>query len=69
MPVTMVKMFCIRTIAVKANNDLPMMKILASLGCGFECASKGEIEAVLSLGVPPSDISYSNTVKDPEHIR
>jgi ornithine decarboxylase len=55
--------------AVKANNDLPMMKILASLGCGFECASKGEIEAVLSLGVPPSDISYSNTVKDPEHIR
>jgi ornithine decarboxylase len=55
--------------AVKANCDLPTLKILASLGCGFDCASKGEIEAVLSLGVPPSDIIYANPCKDPDHIR
>ena len=55
--------------AVKANCDLPTLKILASLGCGFDCASKGEIETVLSLGVPPSDIIYANPCKDPDHIR
>ena len=56
-------------VAVKANNDLPTMKILASLGCGFDCASRGEIEKVLSLGVSPLDIIYAHPCKDPEDIR
>ena len=54
---------------MKANNDLPTMKILAGLGCGFDCASRGEIETVLSLGVPPSDIIYAHPCKDLEDIR
>lgn len=35
--------------AVKCNNDPVMLALLARLGCGFDCASKAEIDAV-SLG-------------------
>ena len=55
--------------AVKCNNDPGIMQILASLGTGFDCASKAEIEQVLSLGVDPSRIVYANPCKMRSHIK
>lgn len=40
-----------------------MLKTLESLGSNFDCASKGEIELVLGLGVDPSRIIYANPCK------
>jgi ornithine decarboxylase len=42
--------------AVKCNPDPMILKALASLGAGFDCASRAEIEAVISMGVLPDRI-------------
>ncbi|XP_075144234.1 ornithine decarboxylase-like [Leptodactylus fuscus] len=55
--------------AVKCNNTKEVLQTLAFLGTGFDCASKVEIDMVLSLGVPANDIVYANTCKQPSHIR
>lgn len=55
--------------AVKCNNESGILQILASLGTGFDCASKAEIEQVLSLGVDPSRIVYANPCKMRSHIK
>ena len=55
--------------AVKCNPDPEVLRLLASLGTGFDCASKGEIETVLGLGVDPSRIIYANPCKTKSHIR
>jgi ornithine decarboxylase len=56
--------------AVKCNNNPVLMRVLASLGCGFDCASKGEIESVLNIpGVGPERIIYANPCKTRSHIR
>ena len=49
--------------AVKANPDLVVLRLLAMLGANFDCASKGEIERVLSLDVAPERIIFANTTK------
>ncbi|KAL5015826.1 hypothetical protein ScPMuIL_005415 [Solemya velum] len=49
--------------AVKCNNDHAVLKILADLGTGFDCASQTEIQKVLNLDVDPARIIYANTVK------
>ena len=54
--------------AVKCNPDPVILRLLASLGCKFDCASMGEIDLVLNgLGenqnVPPSSIVYANPAK------
>jgi len=49
--------------AVKCNPSIGMLKTLESLGSNFDCASKGEIELVLGLGVDPSRIIYANPCK------
>lgn len=54
--------------AVKADRHPAIIKVYASLGCAFDCASKGEIESVLSTGVDPADIVYANPFKAPEYI-
>ena len=54
--------------AVKAGRHPAIIKVYASLGCAFDCASKGEIESVLSTGVDPADIVYANPFKAPEYI-
>lgn len=46
-----------------------MLKTLESFGCCFDCASKGEIESVLSLGVDPSRIIYANPCKQISALR
>src|ERR1700710_2792405 len=55
--------------AVKCNPDPMVIKMLAALGTGFDCASKTEIEQVLALGVDPSCIIYANPCKQRSFIR
>src|SRR5688572_1164302 len=49
--------------AVKANPDRRVIKALAQEGCAFEVASLADLELLLGLGIPPSDVLYSNPVK------
>ncbi|KAG1240171.1 hypothetical protein G6F68_017921 [Rhizopus microsporus] len=46
-----------------------VVKLLASLGLGFDCASKSEIQQVLDTGVEPSRIIYANPCKQASFIR
>jgi ornithine decarboxylase len=55
--------------AVKCNDDYHVLKTLAALGTGFDCASEGEIRKVLDLGVEPSRIIYANPTKMPSHLK
>lgn len=55
--------------AVKCNPDPEVLRLLAALGTGFDCASKAEIEQVLKLGVNPSRIIYANPCKTKSYIR
>ncbi|XP_004500902.1 ornithine decarboxylase-like [Cicer arietinum] len=55
--------------AVKCNPNLSLIGTLASLGSNFDCASRAEIEAVLSLGVSPDRIIYANPCKSESHIK
>lgn len=51
--------------AVKCNPDPTLLKYLAALGTGFDCASAGELRLVLSLGVDPSRIIFASPCKYP----
>lgn len=53
---------------VKCNDDLEVLKVLASLGCSFDCASSGEIKKILSLDVEPKRIIFANSTKIASHI-
>jgi len=55
--------------AVKANPDPVLLKLLASLDVNFDCASQGEIQTILNLGVSPDRIIYANTVKACNYIK
>jgi ornithine decarboxylase len=55
--------------AVKCNDDTLVLKTLAALGAGFDCATKQEITKVLSLGVSPDEIIFANTTKISHHIK
>ncbi|MCE3049853.1 Mitochondrial 2-oxoadipate and 2-oxoglutarate transporter [Datura stramonium] len=49
--------------AVKCNPEPSFLAILAAMGSNFDCASRAEIEYVLSLGVSPDRIIFSNPCK------
>jgi ornithine decarboxylase len=51
--------------AVKCNPDPVMLRVLASLGCGFDCASAKEIATVLDMGVAPESIVFAHPCKRP----
>ncbi|KAJ6792697.1 ornithine decarboxylase [Iris pallida] len=55
--------------AVKCNRNRSLLEAMASLGAGFDCGSRAEIESALSLGVPPEDIIYANPCKAESHIK
>ncbi|KAI6189873.1 Ornithine decarboxylase [Aphelenchoides bicaudatus] len=56
--------------AVKCNNDPILLKVLADLGAGFDCASKGEVDAILENKlVDPSRIIYANPCKTRSFIQ
>ena len=54
---------------MKCNDTQIVLEVLAALGASFDCASKGEINKVLDLGVDPSRIIYANPCKPVSHIR
>ncbi|XP_053777903.1 antizyme inhibitor 2-like isoform X2 [Desmodus rotundus] len=49
--------------AVKCNSSPWVLRVLAALGTGFDCASQVELEQVLGLGVAPSRIIYAHPCK------
>ncbi|KAK9578533.1 hypothetical protein V6Z92_009206 [Aspergillus fumigatus] len=49
--------------AVKCNPDPNLLRLLANLGTGFDCASIEELRTVLSLGVDPCRIIFANPCK------
>jgi ornithine decarboxylase len=58
--------------AVKCNPDPYVLRLLAALGTGFDCASMNEITQVLSLGVgavDPSRIIFANPCKAVSSVR
>ncbi|XP_047051997.1 ornithine decarboxylase-like [Lolium rigidum] len=55
--------------AVKCNPEPALLGALATLGAGFDCASRREIEAVLALGVKPGLIVYANPSKPEADIK
>lgn len=54
--------------AVKANPAPQILQALATLGSGFDAASRVEIQMCLDAGAAPSHISFGNTVKKPSDI-
>ncbi len=54
--------------AIKSNPDPMIIKILTSLGCGADCASKTEIVSAMEY-LSPSDIIYANPCKEITHIQ
>ncbi|KAF8895861.1 ornithine decarboxylase [Gymnopilus junonius] len=56
--------------AVKCNPDPYVIRLLASLGAGFDCASNNEISQVLDVGgVDPSNIIFANPCKATSFVR
>jgi len=55
--------------AVKCNDDPMVVRTLANLGTGFDCASRAEIKKVLDMGVSESRIIYANPCKQTSHIK
>lgn len=55
--------------AVKCNGDPVVLKLMASWGIGFDCASYHEIRTMLDLGVAPSQIIFANPCKTASYIR
>ncbi|KAJ1962965.1 Ornithine decarboxylase [Dipsacomyces acuminosporus] len=55
--------------AVKCNPDPLVVKLLASLGAGFDCASKAEIQQALHEGAGSQNIIYAHPCKPASHLR
>ncbi|MGR6433123.1 ornithine/lysine decarboxylase [Rhizobium sp. PAMB 3182] len=54
--------------AVKANPAPEILRLLASLGSNFDCASVAEIEMALDAGATAERVSYGNTIKKERDI-
>ncbi len=54
--------------AVKANSNLSLLKMLASLEAGADCVSIGEIKRALLAGIPKYKIVFSGVGKKDEEI-
>lgn len=54
--------------AVKANSNLAILRLLATLGAGFDVVSGGEMERVLAAGGRAEDIVFSGVGKTTKEI-
>lgn len=54
--------------AIKANNDVKIIKRLRKYVEGYDIASLGEAQQLTSLGIAADRLMYSNPVKVPSHI-
>jgi ornithine decarboxylase len=55
--------------AVKCNPDPEILRLMAKLGNGFDCASKAEIDLALQTGIDPSRIIYAQPCKTRSYLR
>ena len=55
--------------AVKANDNLAVLKTLAKLGAGADVVSGGELAKALAAGVPSNRIVFSGVGKTPAEMR
>lgn len=55
--------------ALKANSNLAVIRVLASLGAGADVVSAGELKRALAAGVPASRIVFSGVGKMREEMR
>ncbi|KAF9908701.1 hypothetical protein EC991_009629 [Linnemannia zychae] len=55
--------------AVKCNPDPTILRLLAALGTGFDCASMSEIQLVTGLGVEPDRIIHANPCKEITQVK
>ena len=55
--------------AVKANANLAILRLFASLGGGADIVSGGELYRALKAGVDPKKVVYSGVGKSPDEIR
>lgn len=55
--------------AIKCNPDEIIIKLMSSMGLGFDCASKNEIAKVIGEDVPPEKIIFANPCKMIEQIK
>ncbi|MCM2563431.1 type III PLP-dependent enzyme [Lutimaribacter sp. EGI FJ00015] len=54
--------------ALKANPAPQLLSALARAGCGFDAASRAEIQLCLDAGATPDRISFGNTIKRADDI-
>ena len=54
--------------ALKANSSLAVIRLLASLGAGFDIVSAGELQRVLAAGGDPTKVVFSGVGKKPAEI-
>ena len=55
--------------AVKCNPDPTVIKVLAAMNAGFDCASKNEIRLLMKYGVTGERIIFAHPAKLPSHIK
>jgi len=55
--------------AVKCNPDPALLLTLANAGANFDCASRAEMQAVMSLGIDATRILFAHPIKQPSHLR
>ncbi len=54
--------------AVKANSNLSVLRLMVSLGAGFDIVSGGELARVLKAGGDPAKVVYSGVAKTEKEI-
>ena len=54
--------------ALKSNYDCVVLKLMAYLGVGFDCSSKGEIETLIMNDISPERILFANPNKQISHL-
>ena len=54
--------------SVKANSNLAVLQLLASLGSGFDIVSVGELERVIAAGGDPAKVVFSGVGKRDDEI-
>lgn len=55
--------------SVKANSNLSILKLIASMGMGFDVVSKGELYRAMKAGADPKKIVYSGVGKRKDEIK
>ena len=55
--------------SVKANSNLSILKLISSMGMGFDVVSKGELYRVMNIGADPKKIVYSGVGKRKDEIK